>query len=100
MQQLVVGSIANQPALREVLKALQKGTLDPLSSLKVELEAKFRGRVEGSLGGKLLAWRCWVAMAEERLPEEGNGRTTGGLWAGTSKHIMHAVLSRRTLLAK
>ena len=72
MRQVVVGGIANRPAPRQLVRALQKGTLDAVGDLRVELDPKFRSGVPGAQAGKLLAQRCWLGMTCE-VKGESNG---------------------------
>ena len=69
MRQVVVGGMANRPAPRQVVRALQKGMLDSVGDLRVELDPKFRSRVQSAQGGKLLAQRCWLGMTCEAKGE-------------------------------
>ncbi len=70
MRQVVVGGMANRPASRQLVRALQKGTLDPVTDRRVELDPKFRTKVQGAQGGKLLAQRCWLGMTCEFKGED------------------------------
>lgn len=70
MRQVVVGGMANRPASRQLVRALQKGTLDPVTDRRVELHPKFRTKVQGAQGGKLLAQRCWLGMTCEFKGED------------------------------
>ena len=72
MRQVVAGGMANWPASRQLVRALQKGTLDPVGDLRVELDPKFRSKVQSVQGGKLLAQRCWLGMTCE-VKGESNG---------------------------